>query len=194
MNLCILSAAISFYKDSLALKNHKEYAIKYNYGYGYASDSTLNSLNYSELSFLRFGLIKSYLSQYDYVAWISADALFHKNCPAIPLNGDIQLAKDSSGFFNFGFGVYKNTDYVKEFLNEIINSKRELYNIYTKEYEVNRIFNYSQDNFDIHELPKEWNNTFDASLDYNVIHYSRELKSYKKDIMNSDIIDSVLSV
>lgn len=194
MNIGIVSTAVSFYQKSSAIENHKKYALKYNYSYSYASNSSLNGLNYADISFLRYNLLRASIYNYDYLVWISADALFKENCPEIPLHSDIQLAKDSSGFFNFGFGIYKNTDYTRTFLDEIINSKKDLYNQNAKEYEINRIFNYAQDNFDIHELGKEWNNTFDINLDCNVIHYSKELSPYRKSILNLDIIDTMLSL
>jgi hypothetical protein len=179
--VCVCSIALNEYKNSEAIQSHRDYCKRHKYNYALMEQTTRPSFNFNEISWSRFHMILNLFENFDWVVWVSADAVINEIAPEIPKNSHLQLVKDSSGSFNFGFGIYKNSDIGKIFIKDIIANKKYIYDYENYEYRLDKIFNYVDHNYGILELPKAWNNTFNLETKDYIRHYSRELKEYRID-------------
>jgi hypothetical protein len=116
----------------LSAKNHLHYALKH--GYHFHCEIIQEFLNDRNQTWHKIFLIKKYLQNYDYVAWIDADAVFIKDDikleefidPSIDLvlpemqidkRTGLQLTKTSTGFM-----IWKNCDWSFDLLNDMWNN------------------------------------------------------------------------
>jgi hypothetical protein len=126
--ICLVSMYVNDYKNSIAKKSHENYAKKYDYNYSYVDKVDFPNFDFESFKFEKFLVIWILLRRkYDWIIWIDADAIINENAPSMPKFADIQMVKDRDGFFNFGFGVFKNTDQVKNIFNSLRKTKPIFY-------------------------------------------------------------------
>lgn len=133
-------AVCTWYDDNIkeyadiTSKINKKYCDKNNYDY--IVDHT-RRLPDRHQSWECIRLLKKLLNKYDYVVWIDADACFRYDHPNQNLLRDIiNQNKDKDIMFSYdhprdpneincGFIIMKNTEYSKQFCNEIIHNKNQ---------------------------------------------------------------------
>lgn len=116
----------------LCAKNHLNYALKNNYNFH--CEIIQEFLNDRSQTWHKIQLIKKYLKNYDYVAWIDADAVFVRDdikleefisseidlvLPEMQIHKEtgLQFTKTSTGFM-----VWKNCDWSFDLLNDMWNN------------------------------------------------------------------------
>tara|TARA_X000001036_G_scaffold440125_1_gene494659 strand:- start:214 stop:954 length:741 start_codon:yes stop_codon:yes gene_type:complete len=128
-------AVLMWYNDSI--KNYGDITYKLNQKYCDIHDYTL--IKSSERSYIdrcanweRIPLALKHIDDYDYIAWIDADAFFYTDSP--PITNLIHLHKDKNFIFSYdvkvkwkwdfraavnsGVFIAKNSNYTKQFLKE----------------------------------------------------------------------------
>lgn len=115
----------------LSAKNHLNYSLKH--GYTFHCEIIHEFLSDRNQTWNKIHLIKKHLQNFDYVAWIDADAVFINDnikleyfiCPNIDLvlpemqidkRTGLRLTKTSTGFM-----IWKNTDWSMNLLNNMWN-------------------------------------------------------------------------
>lgn len=177
--ICVVSCFCQLYSNANSKFNHKEYCEKHGYEYRFINHISNSLFNFDAISYHRYGIIQKVLNENDYVVWISADAMFSDECPSIPKSDKIQLCKDSSGLYNFGFCIFPKNESVLNFLNDINFTLPSKFNNIKDYYNLNlRLSKYPNL---VKEISNSWNNTFELNYKSNIIHYSLNLKKYRKE-------------
>jgi hypothetical protein len=177
--ICLVSMYVNDYKNSIAKKSHENYAKKYDYNYSYVDKVDFPNFDFESFKFEKFLVIWILLRRkYDWIIWIDADAIINENAPSMPKFADIQMVKDRDGFFNFGFGVFKNTDQVKNIFNSLRKTKPIFYDE-KMNCDLNKISNYINSSCEIFELSNLWNNMYDLTLESYITHFSKDLSLFK---------------
>lgn len=186
--ICLVSMYVNEYKNSAARKTHENYAKKYGYKYLYVEESDTPSFDFQSLKWKKFLIIWHLFKRgYDWVIWIDADAVINENAPSIPKLGDIQMVKDRDGFFNFGFGIFKNTNQVVSIFDSL-NKTKPIFHDENMDCDLNKISDYITSNCEVFELSNLWNNMHDLTLKSYITHFSKDLAPLKREKLKLDSI------
>jgi len=179
--VCLISMYVNDYKNSIARKTHEDYAKRYGYKYLYIDKVDFPSFDFESFKFNKFLIIwLLFKREYDWIIWIDADAIINENAPSMPRLADVQIVKDREGFFNFGFGIFKNTDQVKDFFDSLNKIKPIFYDENLK-CDLNKISDYIKSSCEVFELSDLWNNMYDLNLKSYITHFSKDLSPLKRE-------------
>jgi hypothetical protein len=185
--ICLISMYVNDYKNSIARKSHEDYAKKYGYKYLYVDKVDFPSFDFESFKFKKFLIIWLLLKSYDWVIWIDADAVINENAPSMPRLADVQMVKDRDGFFNFGFGIFKNTDQVVNILDSL-NKTKPIFHDENMNCDLNKISDYIKSSYEVFELSNLWNNMYDLNLESYITHFSKDLTALKREKLKLDSI------
>ncbi len=160
------------------IESHKAYASRYGYRYVVVDKPSISLLD-MECAWLKIALIIEALrAEYDWVAFVDADAEIKANAPPIESLAEtgksIYMAKGYSGRINSGVMIAQKSEEAIQFFTQVL----ENYDLTLPEEdsvgwgENGHIIHFAKNNPNIKLISRRWNNNDDFFLPDYIRHYS----------------------